>query len=319
MENNIMVSVICNTFNHEAYVRDALEGFVTQQTDFPIEVLVHDDASTDGTANIIREYEARYPELIFPIYQTVNQYSQKVRITKTFQLPRVRGKYIAFCEGDDCWTDPKKLQKQVDFLEAHPDYSMCVCSASWLDMKSGRIIKHGTVEQDCDVTMEDIIIEKRGRMFQFASFVVRTEVWQNEPSWKKAFSVGDTSTAIQAAVAGKVRMLADNMCLYRWRSPGSFTAKVDNRDKRIYFFGHTIGAFEVFDRETDGAYHELVEKRIRMLQYKIAMEKGDFKALKSGDLAELYYQKSFILRLGDRLHCKHPRLYARLRKVLKLS
>jgi glycosyltransferase involved in cell wall biosynthesis len=96
-----------------------------QKTNFPFEVLIHDDASTDGTADIIREYESTYPDIIKPIYQKENQYSKGVRISWVFNFPRAKGKYIALCEGDDYWIDPLKLQKQVDFLENNPEYSMC--------------------------------------------------------------------------------------------------------------------------------------------------------------------------------------------------
>ena len=96
-----------------------------QKTTFPIEILVHDDASTDHSADIIREYTVQYPDLFKPIYQTENQYSKGVKVSATFQFPRAKGKYIALCEGDDYWTDPYKLQKQVDFLESHPEYVMC--------------------------------------------------------------------------------------------------------------------------------------------------------------------------------------------------
>ncbi len=99
---------------------------MNQQTDFDFEVLIHDDCSPDGTADIIREYAERYPDIIRPMYETENQYSQGKPIgTQVWNLPRARGKYIAICEGDDYWTDPLKLQKQVDFLEANPEYGMC--------------------------------------------------------------------------------------------------------------------------------------------------------------------------------------------------
>ena len=86
-----------------------------QKTTFPIEIIIHDDASTDGTAKIVKEYADKYPDLIVPILQTENQYSQGIKPSQNFVFPRARGKYIAFCEGDDYWTDPYKLQKQVDF------------------------------------------------------------------------------------------------------------------------------------------------------------------------------------------------------------
>ena len=114
-----LVSISCITYNHKQYIRDAIEGFLMQITNFPVEILIHDDASTDGTAEIIREYEKQYPWLIKPVYQTENQYSKHNGIISKIQYVRALGKYIAFCEGDDYWTDPYKLQKMVDFLESN--------------------------------------------------------------------------------------------------------------------------------------------------------------------------------------------------------
>lgn len=103
-----------------------MDGFLMQQTDFPIEILIHDDCSTDGTTEIIKEYAAQYPDLIFPLYEEVNQYQQgKSTEIDFYNYRRARGKYIAYCEGDDYWTDSLKLQKQVDFMEANPNYSIC--------------------------------------------------------------------------------------------------------------------------------------------------------------------------------------------------
>ena len=121
----IKVSIICSVFNHGKYIRRCLEGFVSQKTNFNYEVLIHDDASTDNSAQVIREFEEKYPEIIKPIYQTENQFSKKIPINITYQFPRVKGKYIAICEGDDYWVDEYKLQKQVDYMDAHPDCTFC--------------------------------------------------------------------------------------------------------------------------------------------------------------------------------------------------
>ena len=118
-----LVSVKCMTYNHEKYISQALDGFLMQKTNFPFEVLVHDDASTDKTADIIRKYEKKFPKIVKPIYETENQYSKGTHHTKINTM--LRGKYIALCEGDDYWIDPLKLQKQIDFLETHPAYGMC--------------------------------------------------------------------------------------------------------------------------------------------------------------------------------------------------
>lgn len=121
----VKVSIICTAYNHHDFIRDALDGFVMQKTDFPFEVIVHDDASTDGTADIIREYAEKYPDIIKPIFQKENQFSKGVKIGKTFMWPQIHGEYVAMNEGDDYWTDPYKLQKQVDFMDAHPDFAVC--------------------------------------------------------------------------------------------------------------------------------------------------------------------------------------------------
>lgn len=122
---NPLVSVRCITYNHEPYIAQAIDGFLMQKTDFPFEVIIHDDASTDKTADIIREYERKYPLIIKPIYQTENQYSKRNGSIAKAIDPKLKGKYIAFCEGDDYWIDPNKLQMQVDFLEKNPEYGMC--------------------------------------------------------------------------------------------------------------------------------------------------------------------------------------------------
>lgn len=120
-----VVSICCLTYNHILYIRQCLDGFMMQKINFPIEILIYDDASTDGTQGIIREYEKKYPDIIKPIYQKENQYSKGIKVSLVYNYSRAKGKYIALCEGDDYWTDPYKLQKQVDFLESHPDYVMC--------------------------------------------------------------------------------------------------------------------------------------------------------------------------------------------------
>ena len=125
-----LVTVYTLAYNHAPYIRQCIEGILMQKTTFSFEFVIHDDASTDGTADIIREYETRYPDIIKPIYQTENQYSKE-----GVMLPSALGKYIAECEGDDYWTDPLKLQKQVDFLETHPDYT--ICGGMYQELKEG--------------------------------------------------------------------------------------------------------------------------------------------------------------------------------------
>lgn len=137
-----MVSVCVLSYNHEKYLRDCLEGIVMQRTTFPIEAWVHDDASTDSSQEIIKEYQQRYPEIIKPILQTENQYSKKEgSILQNHVYPHCAGKYIALCEGDDYWIDPLKLQKQVDYLESHPQKDLC-CTASRRYVQVGKTFEN---------------------------------------------------------------------------------------------------------------------------------------------------------------------------------
>ena len=120
-----LVSIRCVTYNQEKYISQALDSFLMQKTNFPFEIVVHDDASTDKTIEIIKEYEKKFPDIVKPIYETENQYSKKDNSLDLIILSHLKGKYTAYCEGDDFWTNKNKLQKQVDFLEQNPDYGFC--------------------------------------------------------------------------------------------------------------------------------------------------------------------------------------------------
>lgn len=126
-----IVSIICQTFNHEKFISKTIDAFLNQKTEFLFEIIIHDDASTDGTKDVIAKYHEKYPNLIVPIYQKENKYSKKINIWSHFTFPAAKGKYIALCEGDDYWIDDLKLQKQVDFLEKNNDYSVC-----WTDFEN---------------------------------------------------------------------------------------------------------------------------------------------------------------------------------------
>jgi glycosyltransferase involved in cell wall biosynthesis len=141
MHETPLVSIACPTFNNEKYIAQAIESFLSQQTDFPFEIIIHDDASTDRTAEIISAYAGRYPEKIIPIFQTKNQFSQGNQPLSAYIYPKARGKYIALCDGDDFWIDPLKLRKQVDFLEKNPEFGLVHTDNSNLWESSGKMLR----------------------------------------------------------------------------------------------------------------------------------------------------------------------------------
>jgi len=182
-----LVSICCITYNHENYIEDALEGFLIQETDFPFEILINDDASTDKTADIIREYEAKYPKLIKPIYQTENQFSQGISPNWKFNFPRARGKYIALCEGDDYWISTNKLQKQVrEVLEVNSQYGFVYSDVLYVD-QSNKVITPPLTYQNFKnrnrngYLFWDLLLN--GNFILTVSVVIRKELIEIQHKW----------------------------------------------------------------------------------------------------------------------------------------
>lgn len=172
--NILKVSICCITYNHEPFIKKALDGFIMQETNFAFEVLIHDDASTDNTARIIREYELKYPHIIKAIYQTENQWSKGVKDNTLTNFRRAQGKYIALCEGDDYWTDPKKLQRQVDFLDNNEDYVLVSENGLVINTENNTRYYFNDMDE-CDVSLTELLGKRKfptaSVMFRKAAYV----------------------------------------------------------------------------------------------------------------------------------------------------
>lgn len=211
---SIVLSISCITYNHAPYIRECLDGFLMQKTTFPFEILIHDDCSTDGTREIIEEYSQKYPDIIFPIFQTENQYSKGVRaMMARFNFPRSRGKYLALCEGDDFWSDPYKLQKQVDFLEANTDFSICFHNMKILNECNPSTIEF-TNSKDQDSVTNILNLASEGNYIHTASVVYRKP---NEgfPNWLLDLPIGDYALHLFISQFGKIQFLDELMGVYR--------------------------------------------------------------------------------------------------------
>lgn len=215
-----LVSICCITYNHEKYIADAIESFLMQKTDFPFEIIIHDDASTDNTANIIRKYENKYPETIRAIYQKENQYSKKVGISQ-FIAPMVKGKYVATCEGDDYWIDPLKLKKQVEFMENNPEYTMCFHSVAVVDTEKnfqGRLLGL-KCQNSRDISVSEAAT---GGIVHVSSRLLRKSFYTDEkPAWVSNARHGDYATALYLCAEGKVYFINEVMSCYRTGVEGS--------------------------------------------------------------------------------------------------
>ena len=246
-----MVTIRCTVYNHEPYIRECLEGFVMQKTNFRFEAIVHDDASTDGSAAIIREYAEKYPDIIKPIYQTENQYSKRDGSLRRILNEHMHGKYIAMCEGDDYWIDPLKLQKQVDFLEANSNVSLCI-HGNYIN-ENGRlnISKRNNYKEYLSVG--DIIL--KGSNVATNSFVYRSQYVVDRPEWMNKFKVGDYPLILLLGTKGTVRFFNEPMSVYRISSTGSWSEKMKNSSTlRKENSNATIKGLLVFDKYYDRKY-----------------------------------------------------------------
>lgn len=297
---DIAVSIVCLTFNHEKYVRQALESFVSQKTEFSFEVIVHDDASSDGTANIIREYATRYPNVIRPVLQTENQFSKGVPILATYTANLVRGKYVAMCEGDDFWTDVNKIQKQYDILQSHPDCSMCTHIVQ-------EVYENGAVAPkqhpsnslpEGEIDTFDFLKLQVQYPFQTSSFFMRKELWVelavNPPMFRQISDVGDEPMLLYMVAHGNIYYLPDSMSCYRIFSNSSWSKKVKNDRSRM--IDHTRRAYEMmvnYDEYTGHRYDCNLELfRGRMLLYS-----GKYKELIRKENSPYLKHLSFAKRL----------------------
>lgn len=222
-----LVSICCITYNHQSYLREAVDGFLMQETDFPFEIIIHDDASQDGTTDIVNTYAEHFPDIIKTIIQTENQYSKGGLINPRFVFPKARGRYIALCEGDDYWTDKTKLQKQVDFLEKNPEYVITYTDCQPFDENGILNIDYKGARKD----LESIDLKKATPIFTLTTCFrnVISEIPQDLMSAR----YGDLVMWSLLGDYGKGKYMADILpAAYRVHDAGVHSQK-SNKEKAI--------------------------------------------------------------------------------------
>lgn len=247
-----LVSICCITYNHEKYIRDAIEGFLMQKTDFPFEIIIHDDASTDMTANIIKEYEMKYSKLIIPIYQVENQYSKGIS-PLTIVFKQSKGKYIAICEGDDYWIDPLKLQKQIMEMEKHPEcyISFHPAIVKWEDgnRKDKLMCNHSN---KCKIFKIEKVILGDGGFMPTNSIIIHRKVIPNIISFFEMATnapIGDYYIQILSSENGGALFIDNILSVYRRGISSSWSSFLSSDNSFLNSFIATNDNMNEFTRK----------------------------------------------------------------------
>ena len=267
MDNDIKVSICCITYNQEKYIRDAIESFLKQKTNFKYEILIRDDASTDNTAKIIREYEEKYPDIIHGIYEEINSFKTKGMIRSILNVySKAIGKYIAICEGDDYWIDENKLQIQYDYMEEHKNCTLCFHDAIILNMEDNKFYKYNYVNN---------LFKKKDGIYNVgeldiygfipaASYMFPKKCVEKVPDWYYECIVGDRPLKLIVTSYGYAYCIDKVMSVYRVKTGISMMDQLNNinlesKEKSIEYYDKIKWIIEKFDEFTDYKYKDYLE------------------------------------------------------------
>ena len=300
IDTNADVLVECFSYNEKEYIADALEGIVHQNVSFRYIVLVIDDASDDGTSDIIRTYAERYSNNIVAFIAKENTFGRRGRkeAYKYIQKKYLgSARYIATCEADDYWTDNNKLQIQYEYMESHPDCMMYIHNCIWSDYSKNEEKVADVFETDSerDLKFDEVAFMKKGYPAT-ASRLYRRELLE-APNFVRNCSVGDYNLMLYAMTQGKVHYSKRVMCVYRYMRPGS-TANFFTRNEIQYQFYHRLGILIFLmelDEYTSFKYHDVLAVQIRTYFNALVRIIGD------GDFIDSYnrMKESFYLDIPD--------------------
>ncbi|MCM1518458.1 MAG: glycosyltransferase [Pseudoflavonifractor sp.] len=292
--NKPLVAIWSLAYNHEPYIRDCLNGFVMQQTNFPFIAIVHDDCSTDGTTQIISEYAEKYPNIIKPIYEKENQWEKSDgsldRIAHK-ALFESGAKYIALCEGDDYWTDPHKLQKQVAYMLEHPDCSICFHNV---------YVKYDNGDITGQLVAEEGITNRKYRNIEIfekyichtSSMLITENILHDEKYIRireKNIVCGDVAISTAAATIGEAYGMSDTMSVYRRNGTG--ISNLFESDPSI-----TLRSRLVIGKELGGEIKEMTDTHAKIYS------KYFYRDLLTGKLSKSY-------RIGKALWEYNPLIF----------
>lgn len=288
-----VVSVVCITYNQEDYISSALDGFLKQKTDFPFEVLVHDDASTDRTAQIVKSYERKYPKIVKGVYEKKNQYSQGRDILLDIMLPKISGQYVATCEGDDYWESANKLQRSFDYLSTHPKCSMVshptdmyVGESTERRHYSPAFLNRGGVLRSATLIIHNDLIHTSSHFYRKTFLTKNLSMFQR---MEKLGVVYDVVYVMMAVTEGYVYLLSNVFSVYRYRAKNSWSLMVaDNDEKLIEATKVQYYCAKLINRYRKYQYNEAFLERNRRAAFEVYKLRGNLRQLRKNKYRDLY-------------------------------
>jgi len=308
---SILVSVNCTTYNHEDFIAEAIESFVNQITNFKYEVLIGEDCSTDNTKKIVEHYAKLYPDKIRIITSSTNVGARK---NSQRLIQYSKGKYIAECEGDDYWTDPLKLQLQVDYMEMNPNCTLCFHAAEIIQApsrKTDRFIKPYPSDQVSPI--EDIIIGGGG-FCPTPSLFYPKNLMENPPPFYESAPIGDYPMQMLLASHGYAYYMDKSMCAYRSGVEGSWTTRMilgnDIREKVIQINKGIIELLSGFNEYSESRYVNEIAKVQEDLEYELfILEK---KRVKNKNISNYTFMYKISVHIKVFLRCNYPQLFMKI-------
>ncbi len=264
MKERVDISIFCVTYNHKKYIRDALNGFLAQKTNYSFQIAIFDDASNDGTSEILLEYKRKYPDKIRLVISPVNTYRLPNRdaIFDNWKRQNLLGRYIAICEGDDYWIDDKKLQIQVDFMEKHKECVMTAHGSIVQDFNNGELYKRNVYGENKYLLPQEIIMQPNGNL-PTASLIVRRDVFFRPDIFPKC-SVGDVPMQLFALTKGKIYYFERIMSVYRFMHQGSWTSNYSKDVKNAALHNIDFIVFmSKYNEYTNYEYNLYIKKGIK--------------------------------------------------------
>ena len=313
----VKVSVNVEVFNHKKYLRQCLDSILNQLVDFNVIINIHDDASTDGSEEVIKEYQRKFPNIIFPIIQKDNIYykTQKENPVLTIQGLRVKGQYVAMCEGDDYWTDSYKLQTQADLMDLNPDCHLCLHIVEKINNKTGELmclmpsyrIKSGILS-----SKKFIPLVLNRYSFQTSSYFFRVEdstsYYSSLPAFADVMPTGDETMIMYYGQLGDVIFINEKMSVYRKFAEGSWSVRHReySEEKNLEVSRARIESLSLYDSFTNYRFHKSCLERKNRVKLSLYLKTKDYDSLKKDKEVIKFFRKKHLISY---IIMKHPKLY----------